>query len=53
MFKNLSLSHAWTQSAELWHGVGLAGALALGASTVAHLHGGPTLLYALLWRFII
>lgn len=39
----------WTHGAGLWPGVGLAAALALAASTVSHLHGGPTLLYALLF----
>ncbi|CAN5884942.1 YeiH family protein [soil metagenome] len=49
MPKALSLRQAWRHGADLWHGVGLATALALAASTVSHLHGGPTLLYALLF----
>lgn len=47
--KSQSLRHAWAQGADLWHGVGLAAALALAATTVSHIHGGPTLLYALLF----
>ncbi len=39
----------WLLGTELWPGIGLAAALALAASTVSHLHGGPTLLYALLF----
>jgi uncharacterized integral membrane protein (TIGR00698 family) len=48
-FKTYALRQVWTQGADLWHGVGLAAALALAATTVSHLHGGPTLLYALLF----
>ncbi len=40
---------AWGLGAGLWPGIGLAAVLALAASTVSHLHGGPTLLYALLF----
>jgi uncharacterized integral membrane protein (TIGR00698 family) len=40
---------AWTLGVGLWPGIGLAGALALAASTVSHFQGGPTLLYALLF----
>ncbi len=40
---------AWRLGAGLWPGIGLAAVLALAASTVSHLHGGPTLLYALLF----
>ncbi len=40
---------AWSLGAGLWPGIGLAAVLALAASTVSHLHGGPTLLYALLF----
>ncbi len=40
---------AWSHGSGLWPGVGLAAALAMAASAVSHLHGGPTLLYALLF----
>lgn len=40
---------AWTQGSDLWHGSALAAALALAAHAVSHLHGGPALLYALLF----
>jgi uncharacterized integral membrane protein (TIGR00698 family) len=40
---------AFTLGSDLWPGVGLAAALGLAASTVSHLQGGPTLLYALLF----
>lgn len=40
---------AWTLGTGLWPGIGLAAALAMAATTVSHLHGGPTLLYALLF----
>lgn len=42
-------NQAWNHGSGLWPGVGLAAALAMAASTVSHLHGGPTLLYALLF----
>lgn len=44
-----SARHAWTLGQGLWPGVGLAAALALAATTVSGVHGGPTLLYALLF----
>lgn len=49
MAKAQTLHHAWMLSADRRHGVGLAAALALAATTVSHLHGGPTLLYSLLF----
>ncbi len=42
-------SQSWTLASGLWPGVGLAAVLAMAATTVSHLHGGPTLLYALLF----
>lgn len=47
--KALPFRSVWTQGAGLWPGVGLSAVLAMAASTVSHLHGGPTLLYALLF----
>jgi uncharacterized integral membrane protein (TIGR00698 family) len=49
MLTSVSWRQAWARGADLWHGAGLSAALALAASTVSHLHGGPTLLYALLF----
>jgi uncharacterized integral membrane protein (TIGR00698 family) len=49
MAADQALRRAWIQGSDLWHGSALAAALALAANAVSHLHGGPALLYALLF----
>ena len=49
ILNRLATHQVWRRSLGLWHGLGLACALALSATTVSHLHVGPRLLYALLF----